>query len=100
MADAVRKGLVARNVADLADPPSLSEAKAPTMRTWTADERSALLEHVSGDRLCAAWQLLATTGARRGEALGARWRDLDLDRGRWSIMETITDDHRRRDVAP
>jgi integrase len=89
LADAVRKGLVARNVADLADPPSVSEAKAPTMRTWTADEVAAYLAHVHDDRLSAAWQLLATTGARRGEVLGARWRDLDLARGRWSIVQTV-----------
>lgn len=89
LADAVRKGLVARNVADLADPPSLSEAKAPTMRTWTADELAAFLEHVTGDRLYAGWLLLATSGARRGEVLGARWRDLGLDRRTWSIVQTV-----------
>lgn len=27
------------------------------------------------------WLLLATTGLRRGEALGLRWQDVDLDRG-------------------
>jgi integrase len=90
LSDAVRKGLVSRNVAALADPPSPSEAKAPTMRTWTAAELSAFLEHVRDDRLAAAWKLLATTGARRGEVLGARWRDIDLDAGRWSVVQTIT----------
>jgi integrase len=89
LADAVRKGLVARNVADLADPPSVSEARPPTMRTWTADELAAFLEHVSDDRLYAAWQLLATSGARRGEVLGVPWRDLDLDGHRWSIVQTV-----------
>lgn len=29
--------------------------------------------------------MLATTGLRRGEALGLRWRDLDVDAGRASI---------------
>jgi integrase len=27
---------------------------------------------------------------RRGEALGIRWRDVDLDRGRLSVVQTIT----------
>jgi integrase len=34
--------------------------------------------------------LLATTGMRRGEVLGLRWRDLDLDGSRLSIRQTIT----------
>jgi integrase len=89
LADAVRKGLVARNVADLADPPSATEAKAPTMRTWTADELAAFLKHVSEDRLFATWMTAASTGARRGEVLGARWRDLDLDGRRWGIVQTV-----------
>jgi len=90
LSDAVRKGLVARNVADLADPPSAGEARAPTMRTRSADELGAFLEHVADDRLSAAWQLLTTTGARRGEVLGAHWRDLDLEAGRRSVVQTVT----------
>jgi integrase len=34
---------------------------------------------VRGERLYALWLLFATTGLRRGEALGLCWRDLDLD---------------------
>lgn len=44
---------------------------------------------MSTDRLYAAWRLLATTGMRRGELLGLRWRDLDLDRGRASISQSL-----------
>ncbi len=89
LADAARKGLVARNVAELADPPSVKATKAPTMRTWTADEVATFLEHVRDDRLYAAWLLAASTGARRGEVLGLRWRDLEHDRA--SIIQTIID---------
>ena len=31
-----------------------------------------------------------TTGARRGELLGIRWRDVDLDTGRLQIAQTVT----------
>jgi integrase len=31
----------------------------------------------------------ASTGARRGEVLGARWRDLDLVGRRWGIVQTV-----------
>ncbi len=33
--------------------------------------------------------LLATTGMRRGEALGLRWSDVDLDAGRLRVVPTI-----------
>jgi integrase len=32
----------------------------------------------------------ATTGTRRGEALGLRWSDVDLAAGRLSIVQTVT----------
>lgn len=35
----------------------------------------------SGDRSYPLWVLLATTGMRRGEALGLRWCDVDLEDG-------------------
>ncbi len=33
--------------------------------------------------------LLATTGMRRGEALGLRWADLDLETGTASVQQTV-----------
>jgi integrase len=80
--DAVRWGYVVRNVADAADPP---KAKTPEMRVWNPAQLRAFLEHVRGDRLYAAWLLAATTGMRRGEILGLRWSDLDLDSGRVAV---------------
>jgi integrase len=80
--DAVRWGYVVRNVADAADPP---KAKTPEMRVWTPAQLRAFLEHVRGDRLYAAWLLAATTGMRRGEILGLRWSDLDVDAGRVAV---------------
>ncbi|MBS1837782.1 MAG: tyrosine-type recombinase/integrase [Actinobacteria bacterium] len=58
--------------------------------TLTADELAAFLEHVSGDRLLAAYMLLATTGMRRGEVFGLRWRDVDLSTRRASVTQTVT----------
>lgn len=87
LADAVRWGRVVRNVADLADPPKPPRAE---MKVWAPVEVRAFLDSVRDDRVYAAWLLVATTGMRRGEVLGLRWSDLDLDAGRLSVAQTLT----------
>jgi integrase len=67
------------------------------MRTWAGAELGRFLEHIAGDRLAGAWWLLATTGMRRGEVLGLRSSDVDLDAGSVRITRTlITTGSRRR----
>ena len=83
--DAVRWGRIARNPAAQADPP---KGASPEMRVWTAEQLRSFLEHVRGDRLVSGWHLLATTGMRRGELLGLRWLDVDLDEGFLSVRQT------------
>src|SRR5215211_8587605 len=61
LSDAVRQGLVSKNVADLADPPSAKAAKADAERarhTWSPEQLAAFLEHVRAHRLAAAFVLL------------------------------------------
>ena len=48
------------------------------------------IDSVRADRLFAAWLLAATTGMRRGELLGLRWRDVDLDAETPSIRQIRT----------
>lgn len=94
--DAVRWQALVRNPADSADPPR--PTVRPEMKTWTGTELAAFLAHVDGDRLSGAWWLLATTGMRRGEVLGLRWADVDLDGGVARITRTlITTDVQRKD---
>ncbi len=88
--DAVDLELVARNAA--ARPKGLPPARRPAPRAWTAEELRKFLGHTAADRLHPLWRLLATTGCRRGEALGLRWSDVDLDAG----IITIT---RQRTIA-
>ena len=85
--DAVKWGRLARNPAEAADPPKA--AGGPESITWTADQLRTFLEATRGSRHSAAYLLLATTGLRRGECLGLRWSDLDLDAGRASIRQTV-----------
>ena len=88
MRDAVRWRALSSNPVDLADPP---KAQPTTMKTWTPAELRAFLDAMAHDRLIGLWTLAATTGARRGELLGLRWQDVDLDRGRVSIVQTLND---------
>lgn len=88
--DAVRWGRLARNPADAADPPRGGQ-KSDGIHSWDAASLREYLasSSASGDRLHALWVLLATTGMRRGEALGLRWSDVDLDAGRLRVVQTI-----------
>jgi integrase len=51
--------------------------KAPRA-TWSAAEVRRFLAVADADRLAAAWRL-SLYGLRRGEVLGLRWADVDLD---------------------
>jgi len=87
LADATRLGLVSRNVAALVKPP------APVRHdlvTWTADEVRTFLAGVEGDRMAPAYRLLASTGMRRGEALGLHWTNVDLEAARIVVNRSLT----------
>lgn len=87
LADAQRFGLVERNVAALVKPPVPTR---PELTTWTADDVRTFLDSVDGDRNAVAYRLLATTGMRRGEALGLHWSYVDLDTGRVVVNRSLT----------
>jgi integrase len=59
------------------------------MSVWSAVQLQTFLAVTQEDRLATLRQLMAFTGLRRGEALGLRWSDLDLERGRATICQTI-----------
>jgi integrase len=63
--------------------------RAP-VAVWTAEHLAAFLDHVAADRLYGLWWLIALRGLRRGEAVGLRWCDVDLDRGTITITQQIT----------
>ncbi|MGH9015360.1 MAG: tyrosine-type recombinase/integrase [Acidimicrobiia bacterium] len=90
--DAVRWSRIVRNPAETAAPPSAGRARAqaPETRAWDSATLGRFLEAERASRYHIAWLFLATTGCRRGEALGLRWSDVDLDTGRASLRHTIT----------
>lgn len=89
LADAVDAGVVAANPAERAKPPRPSRRISREIRAWEAEELARFLDGVRGTRLEAAWRLAAMTGMRRGEILGIRWRDVDLDGGRISVRQAV-----------
>jgi integrase len=86
--DAVRWGRLARNPVDLADPPRVV-AHGHELRTWSAEQLAAFLDSQRDDRLHALWHTLAMTGLRRGESLGLRWQDVDLEAGRLCVRRAL-----------
>ncbi|MEM8620171.1 MAG: site-specific integrase [Actinomycetota bacterium] len=87
LSDAERLGLVQRNAAAAARGPAVER---PEFTVWSSDELNQFFAQVESHRLYAAFVLLATTGMRRGEVLGVRWSDIDLDSGELAIVQTIT----------
>ena len=79
LAQAVSDGLLPRNAADVKAPRPAPEE----MRPLSEAEAHAFLQMAgeSGDRFESLYVLAITTGLRRGELLGLRWDDVDLERG-------------------
>jgi integrase len=84
--DATKRGVIARNPAEHVDRPRVTKQE---MRWWSADEARAFLEAAAGDRYVALWTLALTTGMRRGELLGLKWPDIDLEAGRLAVRRTL-----------
>ncbi|WP_344501120.1 tyrosine-type recombinase/integrase [Dactylosporangium maewongense] len=67
---------------------------------WTAHHLATFPNRVAADRLYALWWLVALRGLRRGEAVGLRWCDVDLQHGTATIVQQITCAGRRMYVGP
>lgn len=69
----------------------LPHAPPREMQTLTAAEVLRLLDVIRRSRTSLFMPVLlaATTGLRRGEVLGLRWGDVDLDAGRITVQQTV-----------
>ncbi len=72
---ALRWGLVPRNVSDAVDIPKLVREE---VRALSPEEARRFLEEARGDRFEALYVLALSCGLRRGELLGLKWMDMDL----------------------
>ena len=84
--DAMRFGLVSRNVAALVRPPRRPRYEVSPLGP---DEVRHLLSEVRVDRLGALYVVALTLGLRQGEILGLRWADVDLVSGRLQVRHAL-----------
>ncbi|MEU7292301.1 site-specific integrase [Streptomyces exfoliatus] len=89
---ACREELITRNVATLVEPP---RPKVRELSPWSLDETLDFLAAARRDPLYAAFVLAIAMGLRRGELIGLRWADVDLDRRVLYVRQQI---QRRRGV--
>lgn len=86
LATAVRDRRIAINAAALAEPVAL---RPTDIEPLTADETRALIEKLRSSSWGALFLLSLTAGLRRGEVLGLRWRDVDLEAGRLTVRQQL-----------
>jgi integrase len=76
--EAVRSDLIPRNPAAHANKPKVKQEEIEPLDT---EQALTLLNAARGDRFEALYVLCLTAGLRQGEALGLKWRSVDLDSG-------------------
>lgn len=69
---------------------------------WSPGDLRRFLELTADERHGCLWRFMAMTGVRRGEALGLRWGDLDLDsiNPRVSIRRAVTVSSEGKGTSP
>lgn len=73
---ALKWGLVSRNVCDLVDPPTVKRKERPT---YSVEQLKVFLAQVQGHRRENIYRLATATGLREGELLGIMLTDVDLE---------------------
>jgi integrase len=89
---ALRWGLVVRNVAEAVDPPRVAKKEVTPL---SPEQTRAFLQAARDDRLEALYVLAIHTGMRQGELFNLRWDDVDLDAGVLRVRGTKTARSRR-----
>ena len=69
---------------------ALPKVEHKEMKTLTADQLSAFFQEARDSGVYELYYLDLATGLRRGELLGLKWADVDLDRGVLKIQRAIS----------
>jgi integrase len=88
LARAVEQQLIARNPCDVFRK-RLPKVERREMATLTAEQSARLLAAVRHSHIYWPVLIALATGARRGEVLAIRWRNVDLDRRTVRIVESL-----------
>lgn len=91
------EGLVRTNAAQGVELPRVAKRE---MATWSKADLRMFLTLTGHDRLYPLWRFLSQTGLRRGEALGLKAEDLDLDHGKVRLVRQHKQDGYRAVDAP
>ncbi|KQV05609.1 MULTISPECIES: site-specific integrase [unclassified Kitasatospora] len=83
---ACRDELISRNVAMMVPPPRVVSRES---QPWTLDQTLAFLTEARTDPLYAAFMLAIALGMRRGEIIGLRWSDVNLDNRSLVVSEQL-----------
>lgn len=75
---AMQRDIVTRNVATLLDAPTVTDVE---IEPFSQQEARAVLEEADRRRNGARWSVALALGLRQGEAIGLRWKYVDLDSG-------------------
>jgi integrase len=84
---AVRWGILTRNVTELTNPPRRAETE---FAGWDTDQVASFLVAADEDDYAPLWRLAVFVGLRRGELLGLHWSDIDLERGMLRVSRTYS----------
>ena len=87
--DAERRGSIVRNPAELAHAPKRRPLTSSEFRAWNADQLGNFLHLAQTSTHYAALWVAANTGMARGEVLGLRWGDVDLESARLSVNRSL-----------
>jgi integrase len=89
LADALRRGLITRNVAVVARAPKQRSLQQREGTSLTEEELRQLMRTAVGHRLFPLYWLTAMTGMRRNEVLGLKWPDIDFTKKRLHLNRGI-----------
>ena len=83
---AIEQKLVTRNPTQGC---ALPKVEHKEMKTLTADQLSAFFQEARDSGVFALYYIDLTTGLRRGELLGLKWLDIDLEKGDLRVQRQI-----------
>jgi integrase len=95
--EAVRRGYIARNPAELAKTPPVAE---PEVEPYSLEEVQRLFRAAENERNGTRWVVALALGLRQGEALGLKWNDVDWQRALLTIRRSRTRPRYAHGCAP